>query len=53
MRVLAHMLVSGEHLDALRGCMPRRDTAHAIFSTRDPAPLLTSVGKLIGRLRLV
>lgn len=53
MRVLAHMLVSGEHLDALRGCMPRRGTAHAIFSTRDPAPLLTSVGKLTGRLRLL
>jgi predicted ATP-grasp superfamily ATP-dependent carboligase len=45
-RALARMLVDGERLGALKGCMPRRNTAHAIFSVRDPMPLLTSVGKL-------
>jgi hypothetical protein len=48
-RALAKMLVDGEHLGALQGCMPRRGTTHAIFSFRDPMPLLVSVGKLIGR----
>jgi predicted ATP-grasp superfamily ATP-dependent carboligase len=50
-RALAKMLVDGELLGALQGCMPRRGTTHAIFSFRDPTPLLVSVGKLIGRLR--
>jgi predicted ATP-grasp superfamily ATP-dependent carboligase len=50
-RALAQMLVDGERLGALRECMPRRDTTHAVFSIRDPMPLLASVGKLTGRLR--
>ena len=50
-RALAKMLVDGELLGALQGCRPRRGTTHAIFSFRDPTPLLVSVRKLIGRLR--
>ena len=42
----AQMLVDGELLGALRGFVPRRDTTHAIFSLRDPMPLLTSAKKL-------
>jgi predicted ATP-grasp superfamily ATP-dependent carboligase len=49
-RALARMLVDGDRLGALQGCMPRRGTTHAIFSVRDPMPLLTSVGKLTGHL---
>jgi predicted ATP-grasp superfamily ATP-dependent carboligase len=45
-RALAQMLLNGERLGALRGCMPRRGTTHAIFSVHDPMPLLTSLRKL-------
>jgi predicted ATP-grasp superfamily ATP-dependent carboligase len=50
MRALAQMLVDGERLGALQGCMPRRGTTHAIFSVHDPMPLLTSLGKVTTRL---
>jgi predicted ATP-grasp superfamily ATP-dependent carboligase len=49
-RALAQMLVDGERLGALQGCMPRRGTTHAIFSVHDPMPLLTSLGKVTTRL---
>jgi len=50
-RALARMLVDGDRLGALQGFVPRRGTTHAIFSLRDPLPLLTSAGrKLIRRL---
>jgi predicted ATP-grasp superfamily ATP-dependent carboligase len=46
-RALARLLLTdGERRRALRGLLPRRGTAHAIFSLRDPMPLLTSMGKL-------
>lgn len=46
-RALARMLlVDGEPRRALRGLVPRRDTTHAIFSLRDPMPLLASATKL-------
>jgi predicted ATP-grasp superfamily ATP-dependent carboligase len=48
-RALARMLVDGERRCALRGLVPRRGTAHAIFSLRDPMPMLTSVRKLLKR----
>jgi len=50
-RALAQMLVDGDRLRALRGFAPRRGTTHAVFSLRDPMPLLTSVGKFNGWLR--
>ena len=45
-RALVRALVSGRPGEALRGFIPRRRTAHAVFSLRDPLPLLTSIGKL-------
>ena len=48
-RALARMLVKGERRGALRGIVPRRGTTHAVFSLRDPMPLLTSVATLSRR----
>ena len=46
-QALARLLrTDGERRRALLGLLPRRGTAHAIFSLRDPIPLLTSVEKL-------
>lgn len=47
-RALARMLVCGERRQALRGFVPRRGTIHAVFSLRDPMPVLTSAAKLAG-----
>ena len=48
---LVRMLAMGELRRSLRGLIPRCDTTHAVFSLRDPMPLLTSAAKLIGRFR--
>jgi predicted ATP-grasp superfamily ATP-dependent carboligase len=48
-RMLAKILVDGDHLGAQRGFVPRRNTTHAIFSLRDPLPLLARVRELIIR----
>ncbi len=48
-RALARSLLMdgrGMHWQALQGFVPRRDTTHAVFSLRDPMPLITSVEKL-------
>jgi predicted ATP-grasp superfamily ATP-dependent carboligase len=46
-RALARLLLTGGwRRNALQGLLPRRDTIHAIFSIRDPMPLLTSAAKL-------
>ena len=46
-RALARLLLmGGSRWHALRGLLPRRDTTHAIFSIRDPMPVLTSAAKL-------
>jgi predicted ATP-grasp superfamily ATP-dependent carboligase len=50
-RALAWMLLHGELRCTLQGLVPRRDTTHAVFSLRDPAPLLTSVSKLTNWFR--
>ena len=50
-RALAWMLVNGELRGALQGIIPRRGTTHAVFSRRDPMPLLTSAEKLAGRFK--
>jgi predicted ATP-grasp superfamily ATP-dependent carboligase len=49
-RALARELVRGRAVPALRGLVPHQKTAHAVFSLRDPLPVLTSVGKLKARL---
>ena len=47
-RALTRLLLKkGGRQRALRGLLPRRGTSHAIFSLRDPIPLLTSLTKLI------
>ncbi len=45
-RALVRVLFRGRPGEALRGLVPRRRTVHAVFSVRDPLPLLTSIGKL-------
>jgi predicted ATP-grasp superfamily ATP-dependent carboligase len=49
-RVLAKMLVDGEFRRALQVLMPHRGTTHAIFSLRDPMPVLTSTTKLAKKM---
>jgi predicted ATP-grasp superfamily ATP-dependent carboligase len=50
-RALVRMLMKGECQRALQGFVPRRGTTHAMFSMRDPMPLLTSLARLSrGRL---
>lgn len=51
MRALAQMLVDGRSRQAVRGLLPQRGTTHAVFSLRDPMPLLTSAAKLSRWLR--
>ena len=46
-RALAVMFVRGARGAAIRGLLPRRRTIHAVFSIRDPLPLLTTFGKLL------
>lgn len=45
-RALAGDLLHGDRRVALAGLLPRRHTTHAVFSWRDPAPLLAA-GKLL------
>jgi predicted ATP-grasp superfamily ATP-dependent carboligase len=51
-RAVARMLADGSEARwrALRGLVPRRGTTHAVFSLRDPMPLLTSAVKLADRV---
>jgi predicted ATP-grasp superfamily ATP-dependent carboligase len=48
-RALARMLVRGPRVAAMRGLIPRRDTALAVFSATDPGPALTSLSRLVRR----
>lgn len=50
LRALARMLAHGPRGAALRGLIPRRDTALAVFSPTDPGPVLTSLTRLVKRL---
>ncbi len=45
-RALLALWRRGSRRTALRGSLPRRRTVHAVFSIRDPLPLLTTVAKL-------
>jgi predicted ATP-grasp superfamily ATP-dependent carboligase len=47
MRALsAQLLRSGDRPAALRGFLPRRRTVHAVFSIRDPLPMLENVRRI-------
>ena len=51
---LVATLADGDWRTAVRGALPRRDTVHAVFSWRDPLPILRSVrqvGKGVRALR--
>jgi hypothetical protein len=41
---------SGGRAEALRGALPRRRTAHAVFSLRDPWPAAAAAGALLSRV---
>jgi predicted ATP-grasp superfamily ATP-dependent carboligase len=45
-QALVRLFMIGERQRALRGLLPQRGTAHAIFALRDPMPMLTSMAKL-------
>ncbi len=49
-RTLAHSLAHGHPLAALAGVLPRPGTTHALFSWRDPAPLLGLAANAARRL---
>jgi predicted ATP-grasp superfamily ATP-dependent carboligase len=49
LRAVARTLRGGDPMGALAALLPRPRTAHAIFSLRDPGPLLTTAGKLLER----
>jgi predicted ATP-grasp superfamily ATP-dependent carboligase len=50
-RALWKVLQDGAPATALKGALPRRSTTHAVFSLRDPAPILTSAGKVLRYVR--
>jgi predicted ATP-grasp superfamily ATP-dependent carboligase len=46
-RAMLTALARGHLARALEVLIPRRRTAHAVFSLRDPYPIVTSIGKLV------
>jgi predicted ATP-grasp superfamily ATP-dependent carboligase len=48
-RALVAQMKNGQVLAGLRGLLPRRHTAYAVLSWRDPKPFLTTVEKAVGR----
>jgi predicted ATP-grasp superfamily ATP-dependent carboligase len=50
-RALLRMLRQGQVMAALRGMLPERDAAIAVFSLRDPRPSLASLDRLLGPRR--
>ena len=49
MRALGRMLVRGPRGEAVRGLLPRRGTAHAVFSVTDPLPVMTTLARMVRR----
>jgi predicted ATP-grasp superfamily ATP-dependent carboligase len=45
-RAIVHAFRSGHRAEALRACLPRPRTVHAIFSARDPLPFLCRLAGL-------
>jgi predicted ATP-grasp superfamily ATP-dependent carboligase len=50
-RALLDLAMHGRPLAAWKGVLPRRHTAHSVLTLRDPAPGLTSLGKLGRHIR--
>ncbi len=51
LRAIGAMLAAGQARAGLAALVPHRGTAHAIFSWRDPKPLLITAGKLLGKVK--
>jgi predicted ATP-grasp superfamily ATP-dependent carboligase len=51
LRAAGRRMRDGDMLKALVALLPRRRTAHAVFSLRDPRPLLTTAEKLLAPRR--
>lgn len=51
LRALAHVALRGQLLTAAAGMLPHRHTTHSVISLADPAPGLTSLGKLARYVR--
>jgi predicted ATP-grasp superfamily ATP-dependent carboligase len=49
LRAIGRSARDGDILGSLGALLPRRRTAHAVFSLRDPGPLLTTTEKLLDR----
>jgi predicted ATP-grasp superfamily ATP-dependent carboligase len=49
LRAVARTARDGDMRGALAAVLPRRRTVHAVFSLRDPRPLLTTADKLLNR----
>lgn len=50
-RALLHLVRNRRFSAAAPGMVPRRHTAHSVVTLADPAPGLTSLGKLCGHIR--
>jgi predicted ATP-grasp superfamily ATP-dependent carboligase len=50
-RALLHLAMHGRPLAAWKGVLPHRHTAHSVLNLGDPAPGLTSLGKLGRQIR--
>jgi predicted ATP-grasp superfamily ATP-dependent carboligase len=50
-RALAHVALHGRPLAAVAGLLPHRHTTHSVITLADPAPGLTSLGKLVRYVR--
>jgi predicted ATP-grasp superfamily ATP-dependent carboligase len=50
-RALLHMALHGRVRAACKGALPRRHTTHSVLTLADPAPGLTSLGKLTRWMR--
>ena len=48
-RGLGRMLLRGPRDEAIRGLLPRRDTAYAVFSRSDPWPVVTTLERMLRR----
>jgi hypothetical protein len=51
LRAIASLMREGQLLAGLSALCPRPRTAHAVFSVRDPGPLMVTAHKLVQRAR--
>jgi predicted ATP-grasp superfamily ATP-dependent carboligase len=49
LRAILRLAATGHRREALRALVPRRRTVHAVFSVRDPGPVMTLARRVAGR----